>query len=99
VPPRRIARAQTQDRFIAFRSSYACDANANIVTVTRDGNTRFKSEVCSPEEFAQMRTDIETIERDTRTQVIVRSTLSDAARSTPRRVAAESPGKSTHPAE
>lgn len=85
----------TQDRFIDFRSSYAYDASANVLTVTRDGYTRFGSEVCSPEEFALMRAGIETIGRDVRAQVIVRSTLADAARAaaSPARVFAESGGR------
>ncbi|WP_109479004.1 DUF3857 and transglutaminase domain-containing protein [Paraburkholderia sp. C35] len=70
-----------QDRFIDYRSTYAYDAGANVITVTRDGATRFGSEVCSPEEFTQMRAGIETISRDVRAQVIVRSTLADTAQS------------------
>jgi len=32
--------ATAQDRFIDFRSSYAFDPSANVITVTRDGFTR-----------------------------------------------------------
>ncbi|GJG99104.1 DUF3857 and transglutaminase domain-containing protein [Paraburkholderia terrae] len=88
-----------RDRFIDYRSSYSYDANANVITVTRDGATRFGSEVCSPEDFTQMRAGIETIGRDVRAQVIVRSTLADVARgasstlSVPSRVIAGSPAR------
>ncbi|MFP3551289.1 DUF3857 and transglutaminase domain-containing protein [Paraburkholderia sp. SIMBA_049] len=88
-----------RDRFIDYRSTYSYDANANVITVTRDGTTRFGSEVCSPEDFTQMRAGIETIGRDVRAQVIVRSTLADVARgasstlSVPSRVIAGSPAR------
>ncbi|AUT58226.1 DUF3857 domain-containing transglutaminase family protein [Paraburkholderia terrae] len=88
-----------RDRFIDYRSTYSYDANANVITVTRDGTTRFGSEVCSPEDFTQMRAGIETIGRDVRAQVIVRSTLVDVARgasstlSVPSRVIAGSPAR------
>ncbi|TXC87973.1 DUF3857 domain-containing transglutaminase family protein [Paraburkholderia azotifigens] len=68
-----------QDRFIDYRSTYSYDANAHVITVTRDGYTRFGSEVCSPDDFTQMRAGIETIGRDVRAQVIVRSTLAKVA--------------------
>jgi hypothetical protein len=70
--------ASAQDRFLDFHSTYAYDGNTNVVTVTRDGCTCFASEVCSREDFTQMRAGLETLSRDVRAQVIVRSTLSDA---------------------
>jgi uncharacterized protein DUF3857/transglutaminase superfamily protein len=72
--------AQAEDRFIDFRSTYRHDPETNVVTMTRDGSTRFSSEVCSPDEFAQMRTGIETIGRDVRAEVIVKSTLPGVTR-------------------
>ena len=87
-----------QNGFLDFHSTYAYDASTNVVTVTRDGYTRFNSEVCSPEEFAQMRAGMETLGRDVRAQVIVRSTLADVAHATSAaapatsRVIAASPG-------
>jgi hypothetical protein len=72
--------AHTEDRFIDFRSTYQYDPASNVITMTRDGSTRFSSEVCSPDEFAQMRAGIETIGRDVRAQVIVKSTLPGMAR-------------------
>ncbi|CAB3752816.1 DUF3857 domain-containing transglutaminase family protein [Paraburkholderia humisilvae] len=67
--------AHTEDRFVEFHSTYQYDPKTNVVTMTRDGSTRFSSEVCSPDEFAQMRAGIETIGRDVRAEVIVKSTL------------------------
>ncbi|MBN3759991.1 DUF3857 and transglutaminase domain-containing protein [Burkholderia sp. Ac-20365] len=91
-----------QDRFIDYRSTYSYDSVANVITVTRDGFTRFGSEVCSPEEFTQMRAGIETIGRDVRAQVIVRSTLAGSnvttAPAAPR-VIAESPDRTARPAD
>lgn len=67
--------AQAQDRFLDFRSQYTFDPASNVIEVTRDGSTHFASDVCSPDEFAQMRPAIETVGRDVRAQVIVKSTL------------------------
>jgi hypothetical protein len=66
---------RAQDRFIDFQSQYAFDARTNVVTMMRDGSTHFDSEVCTPDDFAQMRPTIEALERDVRAEVIVRSTL------------------------
>jgi hypothetical protein len=94
-----------QDGFVDYRSSYSYDAGANVITVTRDGYTRFDSEVCSPEAFTQMRAGIETIGRDVRAQVIVRSTLAQAAPAAPSstpapsRVIAGSPARTPPPAD
>jgi len=72
--------AEADDHFVDFRSSYRYDRASNAITMTRDGSTRFASEVCSPDEFAQMRAGMETIGRDVRAQVIVKSTLPGIAR-------------------
>ncbi|WP_229013652.1 DUF3857 domain-containing transglutaminase family protein [Paraburkholderia gardini] len=77
--------AQTQDRFLDFRSQYTFDPATHVIDVTRDGSTHFDSDVCSPDEFAQMRPAMETLGRDVRAQVIVKSTLDGA------RVATSSP--------
>ena len=71
--------AQTQDRFLDFRSQYTFDAQTNIIKVSRDGSTHFDSDVCSPEEFAQMRPAMEAVGRDLRAEVIVRSSLDGAS--------------------
>jgi hypothetical protein len=77
---------QAQDRFIDFHSQYSFDPLTNVVTMTRDGSTHFDSDVCTPNEFAQMRPTIERVERDVRAEVIVKSTLVE-----PSNVAAFSP--------
>ena len=66
---------RTQDRFVDFQSQYTFDPLLNVVTMTRDGATHFDSDVCSPDDFAQMRPAIEAIGRDVRAEVIVKSTL------------------------
>lgn len=66
---------QAQDRYIDFSSKYALDPLSNVVTMTRDGSTHFDSDVCSPDDFAQMRPAIEAVERDVRAEVIVKSKL------------------------
>ncbi len=43
--------------------------------MTRDGSTHFDSDVCTPDDFAQMRPAIERVGRDVRAEVIVKSTL------------------------
>ncbi|WP_345812510.1 DUF3857 and transglutaminase domain-containing protein [Paraburkholderia sp. PREW-6R] len=69
----------TQDRFMDFQSHYAFDPRSNVVTMTREGATHFNSDVCTPEDFTQMRPDIEAIGRDVRAEVIVRSTLVESS--------------------
>ena len=77
---------QAQDRFIDFHSQYSFDPLTNVVTMTRDGSTHFDSDVCTPDDFAQMRPAVERVERDVRAEVIVKSTLVE-----PSNVAAFSP--------
>jgi Domain of Unknown Function with PDB structure (DUF3857)/Transglutaminase-like superfamily len=66
---------QTQDRYLDFHSQYTFDPQTNLVTMTRDGTTHFASDVCTPDDFAQMRPAIEALGRDVRAEVIVKSTL------------------------
>jgi hypothetical protein len=68
---------RTQDRFVDFQLQYTFEPLSNVVTMTRDGATHFASEVCTPEDFAQMRPALEAIGRDVRAEVIVRSTLTE----------------------
>ncbi|REG60614.1 transglutaminase superfamily protein [Paraburkholderia sp. BL6669N2] len=70
---------RTQDRFVDFESQYTFDPLSNVVTMTRDGTTHFDSDVCTPDDFTQMRPAIEAIGRDVRAEVIVRSTLVDSS--------------------
>jgi transglutaminase-like putative cysteine protease len=69
---------RTQDRFFDFQSQYTFDPLGNVVTMTREGTTHFDSDVCTPDDFAQMRPAVEAIGRDVRAEVIVKSTLVDA---------------------
>ncbi|ABE28641.1 transglutaminase-like superfamily protein [Paraburkholderia xenovorans LB400] len=77
---------RTQDRFVDFQSQYTFDPQSNVVTMTRDGATHFDSDVCTPDDFAQMRPTIEAIGRDVRAEVIVKSTLAE-----PSSVASQAP--------
>jgi hypothetical protein len=70
---------RTQGRFVDFQSQYTFDQPSNVVTMTRDGATHFDSDVCTPDDFAQMRPAIEAIGRDVRAEVIVRSTLVESS--------------------
>jgi len=70
---------RAQDRFVDFQSQYSFDPSSNTVTMTRDGTTHFDSDVCSPDDFAQMRPVIQAIERDVRAEVIVKSTLVESS--------------------
>ncbi|MFT4063443.1 DUF3857 domain-containing transglutaminase family protein [Paraburkholderia sp.] len=70
---------RTQDRFVDFESHYTFDPQSNVITMTRDGTTHFDSDVCTPDDFTQMRPAIEAIGRDVRAEVIVRSTLVESS--------------------
>jgi Domain of Unknown Function with PDB structure (DUF3857)/Transglutaminase-like superfamily len=83
---------QTQDRYIDFRSQYTLDPQTNVVTMARDGSTHFASDVCTPDDFAQMRPAIEALGRDVRAEVIVKSTLVEASH-----VASFAPGTANSP--
>jgi hypothetical protein len=70
---------RTQDRFVDFQSQYTFDPLSNVITMTRDGATHFNSDVCTPDDFAQMRPALEAIGRDLRAEVIVKSTLVESS--------------------
>ncbi|MFM0294934.1 MULTISPECIES: DUF3857 domain-containing transglutaminase family protein [Paraburkholderia] len=70
---------RTEGRFVDFQSQYTFDQSSNVITMTRDGATHFDSDVCTPDDFAQMRPAIEAIGRDVRAEVIVRSTLVESS--------------------
>ncbi|WP_341313644.1 DUF3857 and transglutaminase domain-containing protein [Paraburkholderia sp. IMGN_8] len=70
---------QAQDRLVDFQSQYTFDPLSNVVTMTRDGATHFDSDVCTPDDFTQMRPAIEAIGRDVRAEVIVKSTLVESS--------------------
>ncbi|QGZ60317.1 DUF3857 domain-containing transglutaminase family protein [Paraburkholderia acidisoli] len=60
------------NRFVDFRSQYALDAASNVLRVTRTGRTHFASDVCSADDFTQMRPVFEKMARDLRAQLIVK---------------------------
>jgi hypothetical protein len=70
---------RTRNRFVDFESQYTFDPHGNAVTMTREGATHFDSDVCTPDDFAQMRPAIEAIGRDVRAEVIVKSTLMESS--------------------
>ncbi|MDR6496208.1 hypothetical protein J2797_006134 [Paraburkholderia terricola] len=70
---------RTRNRFVDFESQYTFDPHGNVVTMTREGATHFDSDVCTPDDFAQMRPAIEAIGRDVRAEVIVKSTLVESS--------------------
>ncbi|WP_433704155.1 DUF3857 domain-containing transglutaminase family protein [Paraburkholderia sacchari] len=57
---------------IDYSSQYTLDTHANVLRVMRTGRTHFPSDVCSPEDFAQMRPTFETMARDLRAPLIVK---------------------------
>ncbi|WP_321869017.1 DUF3857 domain-containing transglutaminase family protein [Paraburkholderia tropica] len=63
---------QAGNAFVDYRSQYRLDAQANVLRVTRTGRTHFASDVCSADEFTQMRPAFETMARDLRAQLIVK---------------------------
>ena len=71
------------NRFIDFSSQYALDAASNVLRVTRTGRTHFESDVCSADDFAQMRPAFETMARDLRAQLIVKPSAQGAAPGAP----------------
>ncbi|MFP4902329.1 hypothetical protein ACLFKT_24955, partial [Paraburkholderia sp. BR14261] len=71
------------NRFIDFSSHYALDPQANVLRVTRTGQTHFASDVCSADDFAQMRPAFETMARDLRAQLIVKPSAQGGALDSP----------------
>jgi transglutaminase-like putative cysteine protease len=70
-----------QNAYVEFSSEYTLDPATNVLRVTRTGTTHFASDVCTPDEFAQMRPAFETMSRDLRAQWIVKPVTSAAAAS------------------
>ncbi|WP_083245286.1 DUF3857 domain-containing transglutaminase family protein [Paraburkholderia nodosa] len=71
------------NRLIDFSSHYALDPQANVLRVTRTGQTHFASDVCSADDFAQMRPAFETMARDLRAQLIVKPSAQGGAPDSP----------------
>jgi hypothetical protein len=71
------------NRFVDFSSQYALDPAANVLRVTRTGRTHFASDVCSADDFTQMRPAFETMARDLRAQLIVKPSAQGATPDSP----------------
>ncbi|MEX3957550.1 DUF3857 domain-containing transglutaminase family protein [Trinickia sp. EG282A] len=56
---------------LTYASDYIFDPQTRVVQVTRRLKADFGKQVCTPDEFAQMRVALERIERDAMAQVIV----------------------------
>jgi hypothetical protein len=70
-----------QNAYVEFSSEYTLDPATNVLRVTRTGTTHFASDVCTPDEFTQMRPAFETMSRDLRAQWIIKPVTSAAAAS------------------
>jgi transglutaminase-like putative cysteine protease len=58
---------------LAFTSHYVLDARSRTLQIERRLSARFDHQMCSAEEFAQMRDALVRIERDTHAQIVVRA--------------------------
>jgi transglutaminase-like putative cysteine protease len=65
--------ARVQDRFFAFESHYVFDPATRVVQITRRLDARFGHQVCSADEFREMRASLVRIERDALAQIVVRA--------------------------
>jgi hypothetical protein len=70
VPPD----ADIKDAFFDYSSRYVFDPATNMLQVERHLDATFGKQVCSPAEFAVMRPALKRIERDTKSQIIVKAT-------------------------
>ncbi|MEQ5838028.1 DUF3857 and transglutaminase domain-containing protein [Paraburkholderia acidicola] len=61
-----------RDRFLDYTSHYVFDPVARTLQITRRLHAQFGHQVCTPDEFAQMRATLLKIERDASSQVVVR---------------------------
>jgi len=64
---------RVSDAFLSYASHYVFDARSRTLQIERRLSARFGHQMCSAEEFAQMRDALVRIERDTRAQVVVRA--------------------------
>jgi transglutaminase-like putative cysteine protease len=66
--------ASIADGFLAYSSRYIFDSTTNVLQAERHLRANFGKQVCSPAEFAVMQPALKRIERDTRSQIIVKAT-------------------------
>jgi hypothetical protein len=65
--------AQVNDAFLDYTSHYVFDAASRTLQIERRLSARFGHQMCSADEFTQMRDALLRIERDTHAQVVVRA--------------------------
>ena len=68
VPPD----ATVKDRFVEFSSRYVFDPAARVLQVTRHLRAAFGHQMCSADEFADVKDDLVRIERDLDAEVVVK---------------------------
>ncbi|WP_051390905.1 DUF3857 domain-containing transglutaminase family protein [Paraburkholderia mimosarum] len=65
--------AQVNDAFLDYTSHYVFDAASRTLQIERRLSARFGHQMCSADEFTQMRDALLRIERDTHAQIVVRA--------------------------
>ncbi len=63
-----------KDPFFDYSSRYVFDPATNVLQVERHLDSTFGKQVCSPAEFVVMHPALKRIERDTKSQIIVKAT-------------------------
>ncbi|WP_321940254.1 DUF3857 and transglutaminase domain-containing protein [Paraburkholderia sp. J8-2] len=71
---------QVSDAFLDYTSHYVFDARSRTVQIERRLLARFGHQMCTADEFAQMRDTLLRIERDTHAQIVVRAAPAAQAR-------------------
>ncbi|WP_233881872.1 DUF3857 domain-containing transglutaminase family protein [Paraburkholderia flagellata] len=66
---------QVSDAFLDYASHYVFDARSRTLQIERRLSARFGHQMCTADEFAQMRDALVRIERDTHAQIVVRAAL------------------------
>ncbi|WP_321899936.1 DUF3857 domain-containing transglutaminase family protein [Paraburkholderia heleia] len=64
---------QVSDAFFDYMSHYVFDARSRTLQIERRLTARFGHQMCTADEFAQMRDALLRIERDTHAQIVVRA--------------------------
>ncbi|RDK01665.1 DUF3857 domain-containing transglutaminase family protein [Paraburkholderia lacunae] len=69
VPPDAVVK----DRFLDFSSHYVLDAAARVLQIRRHLRAGFGHQMCSPDEFADLKPDLVRIQRDLDSVVVVKA--------------------------
>ncbi|MBB2932749.1 DUF3857 domain-containing transglutaminase family protein [Paraburkholderia silvatlantica] len=64
---------QVSDAFLDYTSHYVFDARSRTLQIERRLTAHFGHQMCTADEFAQMRDALVSIERDTHAQIVVRA--------------------------